>query len=69
MASWVLNCKHCGRNFEYSRISDTFANYYLAEKPDFPARGLELECPHCDRRASYQRAELMFQSQRAFGQS
>jgi hypothetical protein len=68
MASWVLNCKNCGKNFEHAKISDTFANYFIAEKPDFPSGGLELECPNCKQRAMYQRAELMFQSERAFGQ-
>ncbi len=69
MAHWVLNCKNCGRSFEYSKISDTFANYFLAEKPVLPSGGLELECPNCHKKANYQRTELMFQSEQAFGQS
>jgi hypothetical protein len=69
MAHWALNCKNCGRSFEYSKISDTFANYFLAEKPALPSGGLELECPNCHKKANYQRTDLMFQSEQAFGQS
>ncbi len=69
MARWALICKHCGLSFEHSRILDTLANFFLAEKPQFPSNGLEFSCPHCKKTAIYRPVELMFQSERASDQS
>jgi hypothetical protein len=60
MAKWLLGCKNCKRDFEYSQIGDTLANLYLPEKPEFPLQGLELECPHCNTKGIYYRRDLAF---------
>jgi len=36
MAIWVLCCKKCLETYEHSKIPDTLANFFLAEKPQFP---------------------------------
>jgi len=60
MARWVLTCKRCGEIFTYSQISEALADYFDPEKPKFPPKGLECECPNCKGKSSYQRTELTF---------
>ena len=37
-------------------------NYYLPQNPEFPAKGLELECPTCNTKAQYQQSDLRYDS-------
>jgi hypothetical protein len=64
MASWSLACKNCRTVFTHSQIPDTLADYYLPARPEFPASGLERECPSCKTKSTYQATELTFQSDR-----
>jgi|SRR6516164_4402683 len=62
MASWVLRCKNCLLRFEHFKIPDTLANFFYAEKPEFPWDGKEIECPACGKKAIYHPHELIYQS-------
>jgi hypothetical protein len=63
MPSWGLTCKGCGDIFRYSEISEnTLVDYFLPAKPEFPARGVERECPSCKAKFTYQKSELMYQT-------
>lgn len=63
MPSWVLNCSNCNKQFLHSKITDDgFLSIYLASKPEFAPGGDELECPHCNHKAVYQRHELTYRA-------
>src|SRR5580704_936361 len=61
LASWALCCANCGKNFEHSKINDTLANFFLAEKPEFPPNGLTFECPNCKKKVTYRWGDLVYQ--------
>src|SRR5208282_1500190 len=51
MASWMLRCAKCNVAFAHSAITAThLLDYFLPEKPEFPAGGSELKCPNCEQR-------------------
>jgi hypothetical protein len=63
MASWSIECPNCMSNFNYSAIDDAkLESFYFPLKPDFPAGGSELQCPHCGHKAKYQSADLFYQA-------
>lgn len=62
MANWTLACKKCDKAFAYSKIGDTLSDYFVPQRPEFPPEGVERECPSCEAKATYQRNELVYQS-------
>jgi DNA-directed RNA polymerase subunit RPC12/RpoP len=63
MAKWVLKCDNCDSEFTHSMITDQGAqSYFLPEKPVFPFAGLEIECPHCGDKDTYDRTDLMYRA-------
>jgi DNA-directed RNA polymerase subunit RPC12/RpoP len=63
LPSWVLRCANCRKQFLHSEIvDDGFLSVYPASKPEFSAGGDELECPHCQHKAIYQRYQLTYRS-------
>jgi hypothetical protein len=62
MATWVLTCENCQKQFHHSEIADTLESLFIAPKPHFPPGGSQLECPNCHHKAVYQRVELMYRS-------
>jgi hypothetical protein len=62
MASWNLACKKCLKSFAYSQISETFVDYFMPSRPEFPPDGVELECPNCQAKSTYYRTDLTYQS-------
>lgn len=40
------------------------SNFYLPFKPEFPAGGIERDCPNCGCTAKYQRTDLIYAFQR-----
>ena len=54
MSNWVIGCKSCSETFVHFAIADTFLNYFVPQKPEFPAVGDSLECPYCHNKALYQ---------------
>jgi phage terminase large subunit GpA-like protein len=61
MASWVVKCPHCDNKFEHSAIKNTLANYFLPERPKFPAEGQPLICKNCGKEYVYQQTDLKYQ--------
>jgi hypothetical protein len=37
-------------------------SYFLPHKPEFAPDGIELECPDCKQKATYQRSDLRYQA-------
>jgi len=62
MADWVMYCKKCSKTFVYSTIADTFANYFMPQKPTFGESGDTLECPHCHTKSVYRASDLRYQA-------
>jgi hypothetical protein len=63
MASWVVQCSNCQSHFTHSEIPDEgFPSLSLPDKPQFPAGGSELKCPHCGHTDTYQRTDLLYRS-------
>jgi hypothetical protein len=63
MASWVLSCRNCKSELEYSKIADVgLANYFMPLKPEFPPHGIECECPNCGYKAFYQKTDIKYQA-------
>jgi hypothetical protein len=62
MASWVLECKQCHKIFHYVEIQDKLVNMFIAEKPEFPEGGLEIQCPHCREKSTYKHQQLFYQA-------
>ena len=63
MPGWILTCKNCSKRFSHSKIEeDKLTNFYLHRKPEFPAEGLELECPTCNTKSQYQQSDLRYDS-------
>jgi len=61
MARWVLCCPTCSQTFVYSEIKDTFANYFLPTKAEFPKGGQTLTCTHCGKESLFQQTDLTYQ--------
>ena len=55
---WVIDCWYCLASFIHSEIwaAETLGDH--PTKPEFPATGLELECPYCKNKAIYTREDL-----------
>jgi ssDNA-binding Zn-finger/Zn-ribbon topoisomerase 1 len=63
MPSWMLSCPKCNKQFAHSRIeTETLQGFFFPSKPDFPNGGIELTCPNCQHRATYQRVELTYRA-------
>ena len=63
MPSWNLTCQNCSKSFTHSKIEGgNLANYFVPQKPEFPAQGRELQCPNCNTKAQYQRTDLRYDS-------
>jgi hypothetical protein len=63
MPSWNLTCQSCSKRFTHSKIeAGNLANYFVPQKPEIPAQGQELQCPHCNTKAQYQRTDLRYDS-------
>ena len=64
-ARWSIICRNCKKAFAHAeviephRITDSFG---LPDKPEFPAGGKELECPHCKSKGRYQRNDLWYEA-------
>jgi hypothetical protein len=62
MARWTLKCDNRNSEFTHSMITDLGAeSYYLPETPDL-GEGVELECPHCGNKDTYDRSNLMYRA-------
>jgi uncharacterized Zn finger protein (UPF0148 family) len=56
-------CPSCEMKFQFARIDDSRAqDRLLPLKPLFPIIGLEIKCPHCGHRATYQRTDLIYEA-------
>lgn len=62
MATWALICKRCGRAFEYCEISDSLANHFFPQKPEFPKTGVQCACPNCAANFIYHLSDLRYQA-------
>jgi hypothetical protein len=63
LPNWVLHCANCRKQFVHSEVADDGRlSMYGASKPEFPAGGDELECPHCQHKAVYQRYQLTYRA-------
>jgi hypothetical protein len=64
MPQWMLSCRNCHKNFRHSVIepqsNDLLYDKLWPYRPELPADGLSVECPHCQQTATYQRFELMY---------
>ena len=62
MSQWMLTCSACGSEFAHSSVPDNrhLLPLELPHKPEFPAWGLDLDCPHCGESATYQRRDLIY---------
>jgi hypothetical protein len=69
MAKWTLECRKCWALFEYLPAGEqTFADYFLPTKPDFPPGGSDIKCPNCGHVARYQRTDLIYVKTKSAGQ-
>lgn len=67
MSRWLLGCPECAESFTYAEVTpeaerndfDLFLN--TAKKPDFPADGLEVECPRCNKKSRFYRNQLKYE--------
>jgi hypothetical protein len=63
MPSWKLTCQNCSESFTHSKVAvGNLANYFVPLKPEFRPEGQELQCPHCNTKAQYQRTDLRYDS-------
>jgi hypothetical protein len=66
MSRWILGCSDCKQDFIHSEIDidapirNPFTG--LDHKPDFPAGGLSLQCPRCQKASVYHRHQLVYQA-------
>jgi hypothetical protein len=60
MPTWNLQCRNCRRTFYHSVVSNAPFTLFSPDKPEFPAGGSLLECPHCCQSFTYQRYELLY---------
>ena len=67
MARWVLGCPKCKQDFTHTEIPTDPAkreiDHFLGvePKPEFPPRGLKMECPNCKKTSVFQRYQLIYQ--------
>lgn len=62
---WTINCRNCKKAFHHSEIQTrNTMDYLLPMKPEFPADGQELECPHCKSKATYLQTDLWYEEAR-----
>ena len=59
MPHWAFGCINCTKSFGHTQIlSEDAASYFLPLKPDVaPA---DYECPHCGHKATYGRADFLY---------
>jgi hypothetical protein len=57
MAARMRNCK---KKFDHSVVDESGLDIFFPSKPEFPDGGSELECPHCETKATYQRYQLTY---------
>jgi endogenous inhibitor of DNA gyrase (YacG/DUF329 family) len=61
---WVVSCPNCYLFFPHSEVaprSTAFPYDWLYPvKPELPARGISMECPHCGTTSVFQTFNLMF---------
>ncbi len=62
VATWQLECVHCKKKFRHSEVDETTLDIFLPAKPEFPAGGSEIACPHCGKTATYQRYQLTYEA-------
>ncbi len=63
MPRWVLHCPSCQQEFTHTQIEKgNLADHVFERKPDFPANGLSIECPHCHNQSVFHRSELTYRS-------
>jgi endogenous inhibitor of DNA gyrase (YacG/DUF329 family) len=61
MASWLLHCPECRKEFRHSPIpSRTLTDLFFPMKPDFPKGGLQIKCPNCMKASTFQRHDLKY---------
>ena len=61
MASWVLGCLNCQKEFVYANINeDRFVDYMNQNKPEMPTEGREVGCPNCGHQGLYTRNSLFY---------
>ena len=62
MPHWVLSCPNCDAELVYSEIPKdiTLSDLCFPRKPDFPQKGLQLECSNCKKASCYQREQLTY---------
>jgi len=65
MSKWILVCKQCQKSFPHSEVGSSLADYFFPEKPEFPQKGQDLECPHCKITSNYQRTDLRYEDPRS----
>jgi hypothetical protein len=60
---WRIDCRHCLESFTHSYVGRPrkLEDYLHPTEPDFPAGGVELECPGCKTKAVYQATEVRYQ--------
>jgi hypothetical protein len=67
MAAWVLDSPACNKTFAHcqvttvsdQRMMDHF--YPFSVKPEFPLKGLSVECPNCRSSSVFRQYQLRFQ--------
>jgi ribosomal protein S27E len=63
---WALRCPECKRDFTYShaaaRSNQGRYDYFLSfePKPEFPAGGLQIECPNCKQTSLFRSHDLVY---------
>jgi hypothetical protein len=63
----VLRCAECKVESIYEDISEDIESFFLPKAPTFPASGLKLRCPACNRNGTYHRSGLRYGDERKAG--
>ena len=56
----MLNCKNCGKDFEYSQIGASLTDYFFPAKPEVGSEGRLCRCPHCKSEIMYKQRDLTY---------
>lgn len=61
-ARWAITCSNCNKPFTHSEIPEPqhAIDYLFPSKPEVPADGQELQCPHCKSKGKYQKTDLWY---------